>query len=243
MSELGPRAREILRSGRDLNRPTDADRERVESALRERLGAALLLAESSKAVPAVRPRWPFVSSFVVGAGLVGGGIFFGTRHAPEVASTPPAVIAVASTTNGVSQPPLPAGVSVPELATSDTPEPVSAASPKPVSSATPEPVSERAVASARPAEDRLAQEVALLGRATSSLHAGHPADALKTLDEYQRRFPKGQLSEERRAARAQALCALGRQSEAATELARLAPQSLAAARARQVCDARSALKK
>jgi hypothetical protein len=85
--------------------------------------------------------------------------------------------------------------------------------------------------------------VALLARATSSLHAGRPADALKVLDEYQRRFPKGLLAEERRAARAQALCSLGRQSEAETELARLAPQSLAAARARQACDARSALEK
>jgi hypothetical protein len=66
---------------------------------------------------------------------------------------------------------------------------------------------------------------------------------LKTLDEYQRRFPKGQLTEERRAARAQALCALGRRSEAEGELARLAPQSLAAARAKQVCEGRAASKK
>jgi hypothetical protein len=227
MSELGPRAREILRSGRELNRPTDADRERVESALRERLGAALLLTASSKAAaPAMRPRWPFITSVVVGAGLVGGGLFLASRHEPVSSSAPHAVVtAVVATSSAL---PLTSAVELPSL---DAPKPLALVD------------SDRPTPSARPAEDHLAQEVALLARATSSLHASRPADALKVLDEYQRRFPKGLLTEERRAARAQALCALGRQSEAQAELARLAPQSLAAARAKQVCDAHSANKK
>ena len=103
--------------------------------------------------------------------------------------------------------------------------------------------SDRSTAPARPAEDRLAQEVALLARATSNLHAGRPADALKVLDEYQHRFPRGLLSQERRAAKAQALCALGRQTEAQVELSRLASGSISAARAKQVCDAHSAIEK
>lgn len=230
MSELGPRAREILRSGRELNRPTDADRERIDQALRERLGAALLLSEGGKAPPAVRPRWPFVMSCMVGAGLVGGGIFFAARHAPVATSAPPAVVSAVAVNSAALLAPVPIEPRMPVRP--ELPKALALAS------------SERpAAASARPAEDRLAQEVALLARATSSLHAGRAADALKTLDEYQRRFPNGKLTEERRAARAQALCALGRQSEAESELARLAPKSLAAARARQVCDARSALQK
>jgi hypothetical protein len=44
MSELGPRAREILHSGRELNRPSDADRERVES----RQSAGAMRARASK---------------------------------------------------------------------------------------------------------------------------------------------------------------------------------------------------
>jgi hypothetical protein len=228
MSELGPRAREILRSGRELDRPTDADRDRIENALRERLGAALLLAESSKALPVPRPRWPFMTGGLVGVGLLGGALFFATRqpsataNAPRAAATASAVVATSSAS------PIESAVELP---------PAEPARPAALVS------SDRSTASARPAEDRLAQEVALLARATSSLHAGHPAEALKALDEYQRRFPKGLLAEERRAARAQALCSLGRQSEAQSELARLAPQSLAAARAKQVCDARSASKK
>ncbi len=223
MSELGPRAREILHSGRELNRPTDADRNRIENALRDRLGAALSLTEGGKAPPAVHPRWPFVTSIVVGAGLVGGVVFFSAQHQPVTASTTRAVVAAVVATSSASPP-----TSAVELPPSPTPKQLALVS------------SDRPTPSARPAEDRLAQEVALLARATSSLHAGRPADALKVLDEYQRRFPKGLLSEERRAARAQALCALGRQSEAQAELARLAPQSLAAARAQQVCDARAA---
>jgi len=230
MSELGPRAREILRSGRELNRPTDADRERVDKALRERLGAALLLMEAGKAPPTFRPRWPFVASCVVGAGLVGGGIFFVTRRPSFVSSGPPAVVsAVASSRAAVPSPP---AIQPPVPETPEAPKASALVS------------SERPVtASARSVDDRLSQEVVLLARATSSLHSGRAADALKTLDEYQRRFPNGKLTEERRAARAQALCALGRQSEAESELARLAPNSLAAARAKQVCDARAALKK
>jgi len=230
MSELGPRAREILRSGRDLDQPTAADRERIESALRERLGAALLLAESSKALPLPRPRWPFVTGGVVGVGLVGGALFFATRQQPVTASATRAVAPRAVATAVV------AASSASPISAVELPAPEATKSMAPVSS-------DRPMPSARPTEDRLAQEVALLARATSSLHAGHAADALKVLDEYQRRFPKGLLTEERRAARAQALCSLGRQSEAQSELARLAPQSLAAARAKQVCDARSASKK
>src|SRR6187431_1227045 len=99
MSELGPRAREILRSARELNRPTDADRERIESALRERLGAALLLSEASKAPLAVRPRWPFVTSLVVG-----GGLFLATRHEPVNASAPQAVVTAVIATSSALPP-------------------------------------------------------------------------------------------------------------------------------------------
>jgi len=92
----------------------------------------------------------------------------------------------------------------------------------------------------RPPRDRLAQEVAILSRAAGYLEAGRPSDALRAIDEHQRKFPNGVLKEERYAARVQALCALGRRDEAAAELAhlsRLAPDSPQVARARQSCAA------
>lgn len=227
MSELSPRAREILRSGRDLNRPTDADRERIYSALQERLGAALLLAEGGKVLPSPRPRWLLVTGAVIGAGLVGGSLLLSTRQ-PAPPSAPRPLVATVAAASSAQPSPLTPAV-----------EPLAPGVQKPTASV----AADRSAPAARPAEDRLAQEVALLARATSSLHAGQPADAMRVLDEYQRRFPKGLLTEERRAARAQALCSLGRESEAQAELARLAPESLAAARAKQVCDARSAVEK
>jgi hypothetical protein len=84
----------------------------------------------------------------------------------------------------------------------------------------------------------LAQEVAILSRATKYLEAGRPTDALRALAEHQRKFPNGVLTEERYAARVQALCTLGRPEEAAAELARLArmaPESPQLSRARQSC--------
>jgi hypothetical protein len=86
-------------------------------------------------------------------------------------------------------------------------------------------------------QDRLAAEVESLSRATRDLHAGRAAEALKALDDYRRKFPKGLLSEEQRAARAQALCSLGRFDEATAKLAELAPKSPLAVRAKQFCDA------
>jgi hypothetical protein len=95
----------------------------------------------------------------------------------------------------------------------------------------------------RAPRDRLAQEVAILSRAASYLEAGRAADALRAIEEHQRKFPNGVLKEERYAARVQALCALGRRDEAAGDLAllsRLAPDSPQVARARQSCAAPSA---
>ena len=84
-------------------------------------------------------------------------------------------------------------------------------------------------------EDHLAREVALLSRASSELLAARPAAALQALDEHARRFPDGVLSQERAAARARALCALGRTKEGQAELAKLTPGSPHAARAAKAC--------
>jgi hypothetical protein len=222
MSELSPRARQLLRLSQKP--PTLADRERIQNALRSRLGATTLPAAESSALPPTRSRWTVVSSAIVGAGLIGGALFLMTRHEPEGAIPARASVASAVAT----------GSAVP-AATERASSPVSLLPAAPAS-ALPAP-------SARPAPDRLAQEVAFLERATSALHAGRASSALKVLDEYQREFPNGLLALERSAARAQALCALGRHSDAQVELSRLPSQSPAVARAKQVCDASSEAKR
>jgi hypothetical protein len=218
MSELSPRARQVLRLSQKP--PTLADRERIQDALRLRLGTTSLPTGESK-LSLLRSRWAVVSTAIIGAGLIGGALFLMTRHEPDSAIPAPVSVASAMVTSSASPvpPPLDESATVSVLPTTASSEP-----PAP---------------SSHPAPDRLAQEVAFLERATSALHAGRASNALQVLDEYQRKFPAGLLTLERGAARAQALCSLGRRSEAQAELARLPAQSPGVARAKQVCDASS----
>jgi len=66
---------------------------------------------------------------------------------------------------------------------------------------------------AKPATD-LDAEMALLASAQAAIQRGDYATALARLDDHQRAFPGGVLSEERTAARVVALCGAGRQAEA-----------------------------
>jgi hypothetical protein len=212
MSELSPKARALVQSGKGAFQPSAADRERIQNALRAHLGTAV---PPTHAAAPVRPGRQLLSG-VIGTSVMGGALFLAFHHAGAAHPAPiprtPVVATQAPRTDAPSDEPV--------LAPS-TPAAVLPAKPS----------------ASRPAQDSLAREVALLSRATSDLHSGRAAEALKVLGEHWRQFPHGLLAEERRAARAQALCALGRMSEAQAELDRLTPQSPAAARARQVCGA------
>ena len=226
MTDLSSKARALVAAGRAGYRPSPVDRERVAAALRTHLGPAELPAQPSPQI-AAPPRSLATTigskglwGFAVGLGLVGGALFFALRPNPTV--TQPTIAsaqAVSSTAPAASAP-----SSDPD---STNALPIASSSALPVTSALP------AVSSTR--TDGLAQEVALLSRATSALRAGRAAEALSLLNEHQRKFEKGPLSEGRRAAKAQALCSLGRQTEGRAELARLAPKSPAAVRAQQAC--------
>jgi len=177
------------------------------------------------AAAAGKALWPLISVVVVSIGLAGGALFF-ARH--RVAGQDrPQKTSVA-----------------PVAATEQVFEPLALPSPEQLTiSPAPLPATETlppAAAKAHRPQDRLAAEVESLSRATRDLRAGRAVEALKALDEYRRKFPKGLLSEEQRAARAQALCSLGRFDEANARLAELAPQSPLAVRAKQFCDARLA---
>lgn len=222
MSDLSPRARQLLQSS--VKRATPADRERIQSALQARLGVTSLSAVEPWAGAPARARWPLVSSALVGVGLIGGALFLTTRREPDGVIPPPP--AVASAVTASTAPPV-------------APPPVESGPPSSLPASLPAAAPDLPAPSVRPTLDPLAQELAFLERATSALHAGRASNALKILDEYQRKFPSGLLSLERSAARAQALCSLGRRSEAQTELSRLPAQSPSVARAKQVCDASS----
>ncbi|HEV8244797.1 MAG TPA: hypothetical protein VGP93_03480 [Polyangiaceae bacterium] len=227
MTALSPKARALVQAGRSALRATAADRERVEAALSARLGPSSVPPETGVARFAGRAGWHVVSGAAIGVGLVGGALLLALRPGASAAPAAPTALTAPSAANGPSS-------------RAPTPAPSSLVAPAPVATPSVAAASD-APASPSPREpDRLAQEVTLLSRATSALRAGRAAEALKALDEHQRRFPGGALSEERHAAKAQALCVLGRVSEGRIELSHLTPRSPTAARAKQVCDSASA---
>jgi hypothetical protein len=224
MSTLSPKGRDLINAGRRAFQPTAADRERLLGALRSHLGESALppdMGSAATAAAAGKSLWALISAVVVGVGIVGGAVFFALHSGAKETPSP----ATSALTMQVSEPVAPP---LPELPLG--PEPTQAAM---------EPLAPRP-ASGHRAQDRLAAEVALLSRATRELRAGRPVEALKALDEYRSKFPRGLLTEEQRAARAQSLCALGRFDEAKAKLAGLAPRTPLAVQAKQFCDARLA---
>lgn len=218
MSDLSEAARALIRDGQSVLRPSLDDRSRVASALASKLGEGGLVASSAAAGAASRwLAWQKLSVLAVGLGVSGLGATWALKGEPGAAAPPPAVVAA----------PVLAEVTPP-------PEPVA---PPVVEERAPEPAP-KAPAVAKAPTDRLAEEVALLSKATTELRAGRPAEALRLLNEHQRAFPVGRLVEERRAARIQALCALGSRAAAESELSRLArssPRSPHLVRAQQAC--------
>jgi len=219
MKNLSPRAQSLVSAGKEALKPSAGDQERILATLRARLGDSVVAGEAASA-SAASSSWPIIAAVAAAIG-VGGALFFGLSGRAEPVAAPPPAAAHAPAPAAVPAPVQPAPDGAPTAAL----EPVPAEQPSP---------------SAR-RSGTLAQEVEMLSRATAALQAGRAADALKVLGEHQRKFPGGLLAEERRAARVQALCTLGRRAEAEAELERLvrtSPQSPQTARARQVCSAR-----
>lgn len=215
---MTPEAEELLRAGRESFKPSDADRARVFESLSAQIGGAGLVGLSTTAA---KSAWLPLSATAVGLGLLGGGLYLAFLPEPLPAPSMPVVQA--------TKPTEPVPVAPPVL----EPKPeVPVVEPK-----LPAPRTTTGSASTVRV-DHLAEEVAILSRAGADLHSGRAAAALKALDEHQRKFPGGALSQERSAARVQALCALGRMREAEAELKRLSkmsPRSPHEARARKAC--------
>jgi hypothetical protein len=226
MDALSPKARALIERSQAALRAKPGDRERIEAALRTQLGTAALPATESVARISNLARWKVVSGAAIGAVMLGGAAFWavgsgGSVPQPRAAESPRSA--------------------APSPATPSTPTPVDSpaiAAPSPAKSvAAPKGEVSRVRA---PAQDELAREVALLARATQELRAGDAEKALRTLETHRRKYPNGLLEQERRSARAQALCTLGRVAEGRAEQQQLEERSPAASRATQVCDAAAA---
>jgi len=208
---LDATARELIERSRAALRPSADERARTAAALRERLGAEAFEPDVH------RVSWPSAVKLTLSLCLIGPVAYwaFGSTHEtppPPVVATPQPPAAEAP----VQEPPAALAVMA---APSGEPAPAPPPAAKPA------------------ARDTLSHEVVLLSRATSALRTGDLAAALRALDEHARRYPHGVLREERRAARAQALCGVGRFAEGRAELEGLPAQSPTAARAQQICRA------
>ena len=245
MKELGgnalsPDAKDLVGVGREATRPTAADEARVLEALQIRLAAAP--APPPTSLPPTRPppplggRWKWWAAAGVGAALSAAAYIqlSGSSSDSTVPAAPSAQVQEAPVP---SAPPreTPPEESRRQDPGTDSPAATSAASTPPAAQRVAAPKTAPGASIPVQPESHLAEEVALLSKATSALHSGRAQEALATLAEHQRRFPRGALGLQRRAARAQALCQLGRKAEARTELAGLPKASPLAARTRQAC--------
>jgi hypothetical protein len=235
MTDLSTELERLVIAGKTAYRPNDADCERVFVALQARLGTAVEfggdLAASVLPKGAVRALTnKTIGITAAGLALVVSGITLLTSFANGVPPVAPVLEgntgAIASTETAAQS-----RLSVSNLGEESPTEAAPAPSPGGDKAA---PTTEPA-RGLRRAHDSLSEEVAILSRAETELHSGRAESALKLLSDHERKFKNGILAEERTAARIQALCALGRTSDANAQMTRLSPESLHGERARQAC--------
>ena len=235
MSELSPEARNLLARARVGLASRPADRSRVERALAIQLGLGATVAvagttSAAKAAGAGATKW-IVSMVLLGALGAGGLWTYRSTRSQSPSSVP---IATAPTLAVVQPKPTVTA----SASTIDDSLPALAA---PTESAAPAPPSAAIAKTAAPptkVAGSVADEARLLREANAALHAGNGAGALALLDEHQRKYPNGALSEERAAERVFALCTLGRVDQArreAVSFLKWHPKSLFAKSIRESC--------
>jgi hypothetical protein len=252
--ELPSYVAELLEAERHAPRPSAETERRVRGRVAATLaltaaGATSLAASSAVASTAAGVSAKIgglalgikVSAVVVGVGVLGtaGGIAW--RHQVVAKARPDNVVhAVASHARAapakVSVRPLP-DVVEPAVATETPapPGPVREPESAPVANGAPKLLGRSPRTTEAAARDEgndrgtLADESPLLDRARASIETHYPAQALALLGEHKRRFPHGQLEEEREALWVQALVASGKAEDArarAAEFRRRFPRSI-----------------
>lgn len=246
MDELPPDARALLALAKDAHNPPDRmARERV----RRRVAAAVAMTPvaASTLTPAHAAKsgggiagW-FTSSKIMLASTAVALTLGGSLWGLSTQRTPPAA-------GRVAQPSVRAQPTLPTPAPSTTPLAESAlapvtSSPAALPARAPAPSARRARAASISSASRtpqpwsLAEETALLARASEQLSHNDIAQALLSIEEHRRRFARSQLIEEREGLRVMAHCLRNRaesRAEAKAYIAR-APASVLVARLERAC--------
>jgi hypothetical protein len=238
---LPPEIAALLSDERNALPPSAEARSRVRGRLQATLGAAVIGAAAtagSVATPAAAATLATTGKLtavagkplalalavkitiaVCGAGAVGATAYLARRSLAPRAVAPTAVVPAAVA---------PAAPSVPLPPPSPLPLP-STSSPSPLTSPSTSTSTSTSTISQPVAHGSLKEERALLGRAQAALGDDDAAGAMAAVERHARRFPDGQLAEERDSLRVRALAAAGDRDEArrrAGEFARRYPRSL-----------------
>lgn len=207
MTEIAKLELELVARARNALAPEPEDRRRLREALAAKIAVSAAVVGTASVAANVRPLRQLLkahratlSTVLVMTGAVAfcAGYFTGHRTRTVVVKTVTVVQAPTPTSNAAPAPVSPETLTSASL-TSSFDLGHSVARPRAAASAAP---------SALPPSDSLSDELELLRRAERTLRSGNSQVALGLLDELDARFPKGQLLEERTAARVMARCQL-----------------------------------
>ncbi len=250
MNDLGPDLRSMLEAARGAESPTRADRARIKHAVLLRVatvGAASAVSTAAGSAIAM-PLATKVTVAALAVAVVGGGGPCGLGRARGAAGGTTPCGAIPGRARDLAWASNPAGAAARSSGCRATTAPQTAAARGAASRSGPQRGTswrkrrarrdrERTLRQA-PALDSLDPELTVLRQAQEDLRAGPSRPALRRLAEYDRRFGKGTLNEERRAIGAIALCQAhpGPAAQAQAErFLRTAPQSPLAGRVRSAC--------
>jgi len=258
MSDINSLERALFARAREALEPTEADRGRIHQQLAARIASASLVAAPSASPPV--PTSPLrhlidshlvaLSTAVISVGLVafGAGYLLGHHNQKPVVTT---VIQYGPSTIPRRHLPAPNNdaAKAPPAAPIDLPtnQPSLTSFPDRGRGGTGAKAAANTATSAKSNDGSLSEELDLLRRAERTIRAGNSMVALGLLNELDARFPKGQMLDERAAARVMANCQLA--DETAAKVMGQAylgahAQSVYAARVRSIChlDAESGAK-
>ena len=248
MNDLSPEARSLLAAARAGGVPTAARRHDIKHAVLLRAAAVTAVSVGASTVGATSVTAKLVLAGVLASVATGGAFGVWKLRAAHEASVTPSTPAARSLPVVGKTRPSPADTNEQPLRVpAERPRAMNAGQEPARSPASKTPVREashlnpaRAPSpAAQPSTEKgLADEVVQLRRAHEALRDGKPALALRILDDYDRAFPQGALTEERAAIAAIATCQEqpGPKARAqAQSFLRRAPSSLLGERVRSAC--------
>lgn len=232
MNDLSPKARAVVEAGRNPGVFTPMDRDRIRQGLRVRLATLGAVSATAGTAAAMSVTTKIALVTAVAAVLGGGVASFWVLRGPA----PGAAAQNSSSARAAVVTMPPATTLVPERPA--PPAPSGALPSNEVRKNNKRPSATGLSATEDRAAPPLDSELSLLRQAREDLRTGAPESAYQRLVDYDRRYGKGPLWQERQALAAVALCQWrpGPQAQArAAEFLRNAPQSPLADRVRSAC--------